>query len=209
MKILYVVSILTLLLTSPIFSQSYDYTGGYGHFFTGPAWLKPNDLIDHLQKPEVLGPSFDWNNIGITSGAEGLAEIHQLLVGGGGFGTVIQNMTADSGTVRCGNGGGYLKGGYGLHQTNKYFLSLTAGFGGGVLYVGIENNSVSTPIYFSSQIPILPRGEADYFNAYLLYDVALANKLIATPINPDHKSFGGFMLGLDLGATIGVPVANL
>src|SRR6188472_2490451 len=106
MKHLCFSALLTLFFTLPLCAQTYDYTGGYGHFFTGPAWLKPNDLIDHLQKPEVLGSSFDWNNVGITSGAEGLAEIHQLLVGGGGFGTVIQNMTADSGTVRCGNGGG-------------------------------------------------------------------------------------------------------
>ncbi|MBP6680571.1 MAG: hypothetical protein KA166_05230, partial [Saprospiraceae bacterium] len=36
-----------------------SYSGGFGHFFTGPAWIQPQDLIDHLQSPEVFGSSFN------------------------------------------------------------------------------------------------------------------------------------------------------
>ena len=183
-----------------------SYSGGFGHFFTGPAWIQPQDLVDHLQSPEVFGSSFNWDNLAITTGFEGMAELHNLLVGGGGFGLLVQNMTADSGTVRFGFAGGYAKVGYVLTQNPRYFLSFTAGFGGGAMYVGIENLSEETPVYFSSQIPVFPGGDKDYFRGILLYDLALNNKLIATYISPNARKFGGFMLGLDLGATIGIPI---
>jgi hypothetical protein len=208
MKQLCFLALMVLFFTIPLFSQSYDYTGGYGHFFTGPALIEPSDLVHHLQKPSVLGPSFNWDNVGITTGGEGMAEIHQLLVGGGGFGIVVPDMSSDSGTVKFGYGGGGLKVGYVFKQDEKFFMSLVAGFGGGVMYIGVENNSVSTPVYFSSTFPILPRGEEDYFMGNLIYDVALNTKLIATRVDPDKKSFGGFMLGLDLGTIIGVPIGN-
>jgi hypothetical protein len=183
-----------------------SYSGGFGHFFTGPAWIQPQDLIDHLQSPEVFGSSFNWDNLAITTGAEGMAEIHNLLVGGGGFGLLVQNMSADSGTVRFAFGGGYAKVGYVLMQNPRYFLSFTAGFGGGAMYVGIENLSEETPVYFSSQTPVSAGEDKDYFRGYLLYDLAINNKLIATYISPNARKFGGLMLGLDLGATIGIPV---
>src|SRR6187431_914723 len=173
-----------------------SYSGGFGHFFTGPAWIPPQDLVDHLQSPEVFGSSFNWDNLAITTGFEGMAELHNLLVGGGGFGLLVQNMTADSGTVRFGFAGGYAKVGYVLTQNPRYFLSFTAGFGGGAMYVGIENLSEETPVYFSSQIPVFPGGDKDYFRGILLYDLALNNKLIATYISPNARKFGGFMLGL-------------
>ena len=74
------------------------------------------------------------------------------------------------------------------------------------MYVGIENTSDQTPIYFSSNDPVLPRGDEDYFRGYLLYDLAVNNKFIATKINQSSRKFGGLMFGLDLGATIALPV---
>jgi hypothetical protein len=187
-------------------SQPISYSGGYGHFFTGPAWIEPTDLINHLQSPEVFGPSLKWTSTSITTGGEGFAELHRLLIGGGGFGLIVQNMEADNGTVRFAFGGGYAKVGYALLQNPRYFLSFLAGFGGGVMYVGIENNSDDTPVFFSSNEPVFPNEEQDYFRGYLLYDLAISNKMIATTIKPNSRNFGGFMLGLDLGATIGIPV---
>ena len=183
-----------------------DFSGGYGHFFTGMGWIEPSDLISHLQSPEVFGSSFVWDNVAINTGIEGYAEIHRLLVGGGGFGLITQNMESDRGVLRFGFGGGYAKIGYVVYQQPRYFASLMAGFGGGVMYVGIENTSDQTPIYFSSNTPVLPRGDEDYFRGYLLYDLAVNNKFIATKINQNSRKFGGLMFGLDLGATIALPV---
>ena len=196
------------LFATTIFSQQSDYSGGYGHFFTGPALFTPNDLIDHIQKPEVLGSSFNWDDAAIMTGVEGAAEIHRLIVGGGGFGLLFPNMVADSGEIRFAYGGGHLKVGYVIHQTPKYFLSLSTGFGGGAMYVGMENNSKSTPVYFSSNHPVFPRGTEDYFIGYLMYDLSVGNKFIATSVDPNSNRSGGFMLGLDLGATINVPVGD-
>jgi hypothetical protein len=182
-----------------------DFSGGYGHFFTGVGWIEPADLVSHLQSPEVFGSSFTWDNIAINTGVEGYAEIHRLLVGGGGFGMISQDMESDLGVLRFGFGGGYAKIGYVVYQQPRYFASLMAGFGGGVMYVGIENSS-NEPIYFSSNTPVLPGGDEDYFRGYLLYDIAINNKFIATKINQTSRKFGGLMFGLDAGATIALPV---
>ncbi len=183
-----------------------DFSGGYGHFFTGMGWIEPADLVSHLQSAEVFGSSFAWDNLAINTGVEGYAEIHRLLVGGGGFGLITQNMESDRGVLRFGFGGGYAKVGYVVYQQPRYFASLMAGFGGGVMYVGIENTSNQIPIYFSTNNPVLPRGDEDYFRGYLLYDLAVNNKFIATKINQSSRKFGGLMFGLDLGATIALPV---
>lgn len=183
-----------------------DYSGGYGHFFTGMGWVDPSDLVSHLQSSAVFGPSFSWENTAVNTGFEGYAEIHRLLVGGGGFGNLTQDMEADSGVVRFAYGGGYAKVGYVLFQQPRFFTALMAGFGGGVMYVGIENTSSQTPIYFSSNQPVFPEQQGDYFRGYLIYDFTLSNKLIATSINQKSRKFGGLMFGLDLGASIGIPV---
>lgn len=206
-----------LVFSQPVFSQVQDststqplkvtdFSGGYGHFFTGVGWIEPADLVSHLQEPDVLGAAFNWDNVAINTGIEGFAEIHRLLVGGGGFGLLTQNMEAETGVLRFGFGGGYAKVGYVVYQQPSFFTSLMAGFGGGVMYVGIENSSDTDPIYFSSNEPIYPNGDEDYFRGYLLYDLAVNNKFIATQINPSSRKFGGLMFGLDLGATIGIPV---
>ena len=187
-------------------AKATDFSGGYGHFFTGVGWIEPADLVSHLQGSEVMGSTFAWDNVAINTGVEGFAEIHRLLVGGGGFGLITQNMESDRGVVRFGFGGGYAKIGYVVYQQPRYFASLMAGFGGGVMYVGIENTSDQTPIYFISNSPVLPHGDEDYFRGYLLYDLALNNKFIATRINQASRKFGGLMFGLDLGASIGIPV---
>ncbi len=187
-------------------SQTANYSGGYGYFFTGPGWVTPNDLIDHLNSPAVFGSSFHWHSTGYTTGAEGYAELNRLLIGGGGFGLFVPDMSADSGTVRFDLAGGYFKVGYVIHQTQRYFLSVHGGFGGGVMYTGIENNSRTTPIFFSSSRPVFPLGSNDYFHGYLFYDVGLGNKLIATKVDPNNRKSGGFMLGLDVGTLIGAPV---
>ena len=209
--------VLGCLLSGPLMAQSVNmdngngeqdiisYSGGYGHFFTGPAWANPKDLIDHLGSPDVMGASFKWNNSGFTVGAEGYAELHRLLVGFGGFGMTVSDMEADSGTVRFAHGGGLVRAGYAIFQKPKYFLSLIAGFGGGITYVGIDNTSDS-PVYFSSTEPIAPGNDKEYYRAYLMYDLTLGNKLIATKVYPNSRRFGGFMVGLDLGATFGFPI---
>ena len=196
----------TTPVTAVVPPKPLSYSGGYGHFFTGIAWIEPNDLIEHLQSPDVLGSSFVWDNVGINAGFEGFAEIHNLIVGGGGFATYIQNMESDLGITRFSFGGGYAKVGYVMYQVPRYFLALNAGFGGGVMYVGIENTSEDTPIYFSENFPVFPNQDKDYFRGYLLYDLSLSNKLIATHIDNNRRKFGGVMFGLDLGATLGVPV---
>ncbi len=186
--------------------ESTSYSGGYGHFFTGPAWMNPKDLVSHLQSPEVFGSSLKWNSTGISAGAEGYAELHRLLVGFGAFGMMIQDMESDSGNLRFAYGGALVKVGYSVYQTQKYFLSMMAGFGGGLMYVGIDNSSQQTPIYFSSNEPVYPRQDQDYYRGYVMYDLAVGNKFIATSVSPNSRRYGGFMIGLDLGATFGFPV---
>lgn len=187
-------------------SKVLSYSGGYGHFFTGIAWIEPTDLVNHLRKPEVLGSGFNWTNAGVSGGAEGFAEIHNLLIGGGGYGIYIDNMEGESSVTRFSFGGGFVKVGYVPVQNPRYFMSVNAGFGGGVMYLGIENESDDTPIYFSSNEPIQPNQAEDYFRGYMQYDLSITNKFIASRVDPNRRKFGGVMFGLDLGATLGLPV---
>ena len=203
----FIISILILCLSYfHATSQSTGYSGGFGHFFTGPAWLEPTKLIDHFKSPEVLGPTFQWHEIGIHTGGEGFAEFNRLLIGGGGFGTVLPVMESDIGRVRFGQGGGYVKVGYVLHQTDYYFLSLGTGFGGGATYTGVKNTSENRDVFFDDDQPIRPGQEEDYFMGYLLYDFSIANKFLASGSKKNKQKIGGFMLGLDLGATLTIPV---
>ncbi len=70
-----------------------DFSGGFGHFYTGVGWIEPSDLVSHLQSTEVMGSTFAWDNVAINTGIEGFAEIHRLLVGGGGFGLITQTWS--------------------------------------------------------------------------------------------------------------------
>ena len=186
-------------------SSSYIYKGGFGHFYTGPAWLEPTDLINYYKSPEVLGPSFDWHNVGVITGGEGFAEFNRLLIGGGGFGLILPVMNADNARVRFGMGAGGLKVGYVFTQNDYYFASMNAGFGGGGYYTGIKNNG-ETNINFDKNDPIRPDEEKDYFMGFLMYDFSISNKWVASGPKGDRQKVGGFMLGLDLGATIQIPV---
>ena len=186
--------------------QVQSYSGGFGHFTTGIGWITPKDLIDHLQSPDVLGPGFAWDNAGISAGGEGFAEIHNLIIGGGGYAMYIQDMESVNGIARFSYGGGFVKVGYVPLQTPRHFLSVNAGFGGGVMYVGIENTTTDRPIYFSANVPVLPLQDKDYFRGYLQYDLSVSSKVIATKIDPNRRKFGGVMFGLDLGANFGIPV---
>src|SRR6187402_1896510 len=108
-----------------------SYSGGYGHFFTGMGWMEPTDLISHLQSDDVFGPTFAWDKTGINTGVEGFAEIHNLIIGGGGYALYVENIESERGVTRFSFGGGYAKVGYVAYQKPRYFMSVNAGFGGG------------------------------------------------------------------------------
>jgi len=196
---------LILSISLNLSSQSSLYHGGYGHFGVGPAWFSSDDFTQYLQQPEVLGPSFNWNGLGISMGAEGFAEIRGLLLGGGGYGLAMPSQSTDSSTIWSGLGGGYFKTGYVFLQTGRQFAAIMGGFGGGALGVNIKNNSYYTNINFDPRNPIEPNREEGYYLAYAIFDIGLSYKVVASsPHGEQQGRYGGFMFGLDLGGWFGV-----
>lgn len=189
---------------SSLLSQSSLFRGGYGHFTTGPGWFEANELTDYLMKPNVLGPSMNWKDLGIGVGGEGFAEIRGLLVGGGGYGLILPSMRADSGTAWIGLGAGYFKAGYAVLQNGRQFLAIMGGFGAGGIGVDIRNNSKTTDINFDPDYPIAPRDEKAYGVGYAMFDFGLSYKVVSSNLNAEQRGrYSGFMLGIDAGSLFG------
>ena len=205
MKKLLFLILISFVLVRPSEAQSSLFTGGYGHFFTGPFWFSPPELQDYLSSPGVLGSSLEWKDVGLGAGGEGFAEIRGLLIGGGGFGMLLPSMAADSGTAWVGFGAGYFKTGYVVHQSGRQFLSAMAGFGVGGIGTNIKNNSEVNSIGFDEQEPVPPGDERAYGIGYALFDVGLSYKVVASGARAEERGrYGGFMIGLDLGTWFGL-----
>jgi hypothetical protein len=201
----FLLSLLLSLSTTLAFTQSSFFRGGYGHFGIGPGWFSPDDFTGYLRRPEVMGQSLEWKNTGISAGGEGFAELRGLLIGGGGFGTVLPAMRSDSATAWVGVGGGYVKTGYVFRQTGRQFAAITAGFGAGGIGTNIKNNSRVRSISFDTEDPIGPRDEKAYAIAYALFDLGLSYKIVASSDAGEQRGrYSGFMFGIDLGTWLGI-----
>jgi hypothetical protein len=187
------------------FSQSSQFKGGYGHFMIGPGWFTPDEYVDYLRQPQVMGTSLDWRSMGIHVGGEGFAEIRGLLLGGGGYGLMLPSMRADSATAWVFSGGGYFKTGYVPYQTGRQFLAITAAFGAGGIGTNIKNNSKGRPLHFDPEDPVDPGKERSYGIAFALFDVGLSYKVVSSGEGDEMRGrYSGFMFGIDAGASIGL-----
>jgi len=190
-------------------SQPVESKGGFGHFFTGPAWLGTGGLQDQLRHPDVLGPSLDWSSGGVMTGGEGAAKIRRLIIGGGGFGVLMPRMHADSGSARMVFGGGYFRIGVVMAEAERHFITINGGIGGGGLAMELRNRSKTQWMAFDEENPLPPGFKEEYALAYVLYDINAGIKyLAAIGRNEKRHSRAGFMIGLNIGTAIGIPVTD-
>lgn len=174
--------------------------GGFGHFFTGPAYFHTGKLGDYLEKPDVLNANLPVRP-GNMSGGEGVSMLGRFLIGGGGFGETTDRITTDSARANFSFGAGYFKFGYILKYKNGNFCYGYGGIGWGGVNVHIENLSDENEIRFNHRAPIQPGHKADYTLPCTFYDLGISYKKMF--MSSDGKEGqGGFMLGVDLGCSL-------
>lgn len=179
--------------------QAPEYTsGGFGHFFQGPSYYMPRDLMNYLESPAVLNAPVS-SRMGTTSGGEGAALLGNFLVGGGGFSQTSARHLTDSTRMNLSMVGGYFKFGYALVSCNYNLVYAYGGLGWGVMDLRLENFSKDSGILFDDDDAIAPGYRGEYTLNLNYYDLGLSFKRIAASKN---KTYGGFMFGIDLGTFI-------
>lgn len=183
--------------------------GGFGHFFIGPAFIQSKKVNDYLKRSDVMGSSYSPATFGYTIGGEGAAILNRFIIGGGGFGVVTPSISTDSSRAQAAMGGGYFKVGYIFHQKPNTFMYGYASFGGSGYSLQLSNLGDSTPINFNRKYPTLP-GKKDYFSfGGFLFDFGVSLKTIAVGnVSKDAKKKGGFMIGVDLGCAVTLPISD-
>lgn len=198
--------ILSLLLGTGLYAQDscFQYNaGGFGHFYTGPAFLQMGNLREYLERPDVMNVNLPVRP-GTISGGEGAALLGRFILGGGGFGQTIFRETTDSARVNVYMGGGYFKFGYVCMFRSGNFGYAYGGIGWGGVNVHVENLTDETQINFNHQSPLSPGFKGDYSLSTNFYDIGFSyKKIFMSGDNADGD--GGFMVGLDLGCMFALP----
>lgn len=199
MKTNLTLAFLLLSLITSAQEQTTSYTsGGFGHFFQGPSYYMPKNLVDYLESPEVLGAPIS-NRMGTTSGGEGAALLGKFLVGGGGFAQTSARHVTDSTRMQLSMGGGYFKFGYALINCNHNLVYAYGGLGWGAMELKLENFSKDSGIRFDNNAPIVVGYRRTYDLNLNYYDIGFSFKRIATS---KKRTYGGFMFGIDIGTFI-------
>lgn len=184
-------------------------TGGFGHFFIGPGFIQAKKINDYLKKPDVLGSSYSPSTMAYSIGGEGGAVLNRFIIGGGGFGMFSPSYSTDSARTMTGMGGGYFKIGYIFYQRTNTFMYGYASFGGSGYSLQITNIGDSAPVNFNRKYPLQPGKKETYSFGGLLFDLGVSVKTITiSEKSTDSRKWGGFMLGVDLGCFVTMPISD-
>lgn len=179
-------------------------SGGFGHFFTGPAFLRPGNLNNYLAKPNVLNSKLPVRP-GNMTGGEGACVLGHFIIGGGGLGETMGRITTDSVRASMSFGAGYFKFGYICKYQNRNFCYLYGGIGWSGLSLHVENLSDETSIFFNHRTPLAPGHKTDYNLSCTFYDIGISGKHLFVSTS-DEDAEGGFILGIDLGCSMSIPM---
>lgn len=189
-------------------AQSVQYTGGgHGYFFMGPSYISMPAIQDYFKESQVLGPTVSYSEISTIIGGEGFGMKGRFLIGGGGYGTGPFNATSEKGKAEVFGGGGYFKAGYVLAPGRSAFFATHIGVGWGGYTVKITNNTPDQEIYFNPAKPAISQDIRDYSFGGTLFDPGFSFQTMAFGDANDNTS-GGFMLGINLGCAITLPMGD-
>ncbi|MBK6731802.1 MAG: hypothetical protein IPG60_12860 [Bacteroidetes bacterium] len=181
--------------------------GGYGYFFTGPAYLNNATINDHLQSFSVLGNDGQFNSVAMMFGGEGFGMKGRFLIGGGGYGIGPFTSSSSKGKAEMFGGGGYFKFGYVIAPGRNTFLSTNLGVGYAGYEMKITNNNSVDPIYFNPAKPATPGDIRRYSFGGSIFDPSISIQTMAFG-SDDDEGRGGFMLGIDFGCNLMVPIGG-
>lgn len=189
-------------------AQNSSYAGGgYGYFFTGPTYLNDAVINDHLHSFSVLGNDGQFNSVAMMFGGEGFGIKGRLLIGGGGYGIGPYTSSTTKGKAEMFGGGGYFKFGYIIAPGRNAFLSTNLGIGYAGYEMKITNNNSMDPIYFNPAKPATPGDIRRYSFGGSIFDPSISIQTMAFG-NDDEGEKGGFMLGIDFGCNLMVPIGG-
>lgn len=200
----FAVSIFVLIAVNSFGQNVKGYrAGGFGHFFHGPAYFNSSSLNGFIE------PQGTMRHLTTSVGGEGAAVRKRLMIGGGGFGMMIQKTMTDSVAVEGGMGAGYVKAGYQMIQARNAFAYVYGAVGGGALSVNVRNNSVhEAAASESTTTVVLPGDQARYDLGLALIDAGAGVKIIFPDGDLKAITFGGLCVGLDGGCLFGLPLTQ-
>jgi len=188
-------------------------SGGFGHFFIGPALFQTQTMTDYLKRNDILGAAYSPSNIGYTIGGEGAAVFGQFIIGGGGFALISPITSTDAGMARATIGGGYFKMGYLFYKKQNTFMFAYAAVGGSGYNIELSNLSDSVSLHFNHKAPITPAAKENYSVSGFLMDLGVSLKTIplggiADNKRGNKKEKGGLILGFDAGCFLVLPTSK-
>lgn len=202
---------LMALMSLPAIGQSSPQvplrSGGFGHFFVGPAFFQLGDLQPYLEGAAILGTPFS-RQMGTIIGGEGTSLMGRFLIGGGGYGTAYQPVSSSDARVSMGMGAGYLKVGYLLFSRPNHLLYVSTGLGGAGMGIDINNLDVESGIPFNEQAPLAKGQQESYGLGGFLFDPSVGYKLLVGYPDEGETGIGGLMIGFDAGLNMMMPVAE-
>ena len=181
--------------------------GGGGHFIIGPATIIQPVITDYLKEPQVLGATYNATPIALQFGGEGYAMLNKWLVGGGGFALAGFTNSTDVGKVTIGGAGGYFKTGYRFWTKATNFFTANIGIGSFGYSIELENTSAENGIAFRQTEPLTIGEKKSYTFGSMMFDPGLSFKGLIIG-SSDENGFGGFILGVDAGCMLNVPVGD-
>jgi hypothetical protein len=185
-------SLISLVLPAFAVSQS----GGFGHFSAGWTGSGFGHLDENLSAPALMGPvNLSRTGVFIGGGGFGLAGKH-LLLGGKGFAADFGSIRTERGTAKASQGWGFFNFGY-LHELPGEIWSYAfCGLGGGGAGVQLSNSSGHT--WDFGEFEIRDGQSASIGTGGMGIDFGLG----VQKFFPDSR--GGFKVGLELGASLGM-----
>lgn len=188
-------------LSLPVLAQIEG--GGFGHFQVGPSAGKFGSMEQYLNNMNSLSP-VAISRGGMMAGGAGYGIVRNLLIGGQGMAVshVVSNSENASIMMSCGTG--MFSMGYIVYSRNKMFLYPYLSIGAGGYSLSMENKG-NTTLNFGNQ-KVNP-GETKIFTLeQSMYDLGFSLK--GLPFARKAEQSGGFMLGVELGTLLSVPVGN-
>lgn len=193
-----------LLVASTLFAHAQIESGGFGHFQTGPTTGNFNKMENYLSGISNLSPS-TISRGGMLAGGAGYGIVRNVLIGGQGLAANYVVSGSDNANISISYGTGMFSMGYIVYATNKFFCYPYLGIGAGGYSISIENTGTDE-IPFAKDKKVAT-GETKTFSlGHSSYDLGFSIK--GLPFSKKDKDFGGFMLGVELGAVMGVPTGN-
>lgn len=197
MKLIYCLSVFSLLSFSGFSQEATMSSGGAGGFTIGYGYMDLSPLKNFLPADY---PSLSSDHM--LLGGMGYGFTNRFVIGGGGSALIGNGYSNDSVSVSSGGGMGTFNFGYIIVDKEKMKIFPMLGLGGGGYGLTITNNSNIS----IDDIQTRSAQEINISKGSFLLDLAIHMDFVpGLQYDKEENSYGGFMTGLQIGYTMGFP----